>query len=282
LIITVDTDGDTITDVTYTVVTDTNGDWSLDTETVVPDSGTFPTLVDEDVLDITATDPGGNQGTGVVTISVDSDGDGLTDNDELALGTDPLNPDTDGDTISDGQEFNDDTNPLDDCDSINGMPLPDSDCDQDGLTTAEEQSLGTDPDNADTDGDLILDGQEVTDGTNPLDPCSAIGGTPPSGTACDIEIDNDLVGPGIDEGFFRILYIESFPNNTVEIFNRWGVKVFETKGYDNGSNVFRGISNGRATIQANEELPVGIYFYVINYENNGAGKSKSGYLYINR
>src|SRR4051812_19687330 len=35
---------------------------------------------------------------------VDSDGDGLTDEEELALGTDPFNPDTDGDGISDGVE----------------------------------------------------------------------------------------------------------------------------------------------------------------------------------
>ena len=31
----------------------------------------------------------------------DPDGDGLTNNQELALGTDPANPDTDGDGISD-------------------------------------------------------------------------------------------------------------------------------------------------------------------------------------
>ncbi len=37
-------------------------------------------------------------------IFLDSDGDGLTDAEELALGTDPLNPDTDGDGYSDGVE----------------------------------------------------------------------------------------------------------------------------------------------------------------------------------
>lgn len=36
--------------------------------------------------------------------SADSDGDGLTDSEELLLGTNPFNPDTDGDGLSDGQE----------------------------------------------------------------------------------------------------------------------------------------------------------------------------------
>ena len=37
--------------------------------------------------------------------NVDSDGDGLSDEDEIALGTDPHNPDTDGDGLRDGDEI---------------------------------------------------------------------------------------------------------------------------------------------------------------------------------
>src|SRR5690606_2932203 len=36
--------------------------------------------------------------------TVDRDGDGLTDVEEIRLGTDPGNPDTDGDGLLDGQE----------------------------------------------------------------------------------------------------------------------------------------------------------------------------------
>ncbi|WP_169630303.1 gliding motility-associated C-terminal domain-containing protein [Flavobacterium sp. ASW18X] len=76
----------------------------------------------------------------------DTDGDGLSDGEETNLGTNPTNADTDGDTINDGQEvLTDNTNPLDDCDSIGGVPLPDGDCDMDGLSNGEELELGSDP-----------------------------------------------------------------------------------------------------------------------------------------
>ena len=44
---------------------------------------------------------------------LDSDGDGLTDEEEMRLGTDPLNPDTDGDGFPDGLEVALGSNPLD-------------------------------------------------------------------------------------------------------------------------------------------------------------------------
>jgi len=212
----------------------------------------------------------------------DCDDDGLTNDEEVSLGTDPENPDTDGDGILDGQEVIDNTNPLDDCDSIGGTPLGTSDCDNDGLTNDQETTAGTDPNNPDTDNDGIQDGQEVIDNTDPLDPCDSIGGTPPASVICDIAIDNDLVDPNVNNGTFTIRNIENFPDNTVQIFNRWGVQVFETNGYDNAGNAFRGISNGRATLSESDQLPVGVYYYVINYTNNGEAKSRAGYLYINR
>jgi hypothetical protein len=52
-------------------------------------------------------------GLSPVGIAFDTDGDGLPDDMEKRLGTDPLNKDTDGDGISDAQEFKNGTNPLD-------------------------------------------------------------------------------------------------------------------------------------------------------------------------
>ena len=77
--------------------------------------------------------------------------------------------------------------------------------------------------------------------------------------------------------------IECYPDNNVEIYNRWGVLVFETKGYDNSTRVFRGFSEGRTTIKQNDGLPTGTYFYILQYKKqDGSTAKKDGYLYINR
>ena len=92
---------------------------------------------------------------------LDSDGDGLLDNKEAEIGTDPFNPDTDGDGLSDGEEVN-----LYRTDPLN----PDSDWDglKDG---AEIITYKTDPLDRDTDKGGVADGHEVIeDGTDPLDP----------------------------------------------------------------------------------------------------------------
>jgi gliding motility-associated-like protein len=104
-------------------------------------------------------------------------------------------------------------------------------------------------------------------------------------TSC-VEIFN-LVTPTIQDGlndYFLIECINKYPNNTVEIFNRWGVKVFGTKNYDSNGNVFRGFSDGRATIDGSETLPTGTYFYILTYERTDVDqpytKKQSGYLYL--
>lgn len=69
-----------------------------------------------------------------LSISDDPDGDGLTTEQELLLGTDPLNWDTDGDGLGDGDEVN---------------------------------THSTDPLRVDTDGDGQPDGAEILAGTSP-------------------------------------------------------------------------------------------------------------------
>ena len=82
---------------------------------------------------------------------------------------------------------------------------------------------------------------------------------------------------------FHIGGIENYPNNTVRIFNRWGVKVFDTEGYDNVRNVFKGFSNGRVTVEGSENLPQGTYYYIIKYiDENGQKESKVGWLYLKK
>ena len=87
-------------------------------------------------------------------------------------------------------------------------------------------------------------------------------------------------GDGINDNF-HIKGIDNYPDNSVEIYNRWGVKVFDTKSYNESDNMFRGYSDGRATINRNEKLPTGTYFYILKYNNTQKVIEKSGYLYIN-
>lgn len=129
----------------------------------------------------------------VAAYPMDSDGDGLTDDQERELGTDPTKADSDGDGFHDFDEVTtrksdptvfDETKPderpkygtavPDPADAFEppvqpatGSPIPPSqpaageDVDGDGLLVEQELKLGTDPKNPDSDGDGLDDGVEV-------------------------------------------------------------------------------------------------------------------------
>ncbi|WP_430614900.1 gliding motility-associated C-terminal domain-containing protein [Flavobacterium sp. JP2137] len=90
-------------------------------------------------------------------------------------------------------------------------------------------------------------------------------------------------GDGIND-YFIIENIEQFPNNTVQIYNRWGVKVFGTTNYNTSGNVFNGVSDGRGTLQKSDNLPTGTYYYIITYEYTDSSGThtvkKAGYLHL--
>ena len=82
---------------------------------------------------------------------------------------------------------------------------------------------------------------------------------------------------------FTIGGVQAFPDNTLKIYNRWGVKVFDQDNYTNDiETLFRGRSNGRVTIAEEEELPTGTYYYVFEAETSSGTESKIGFLYISR
>jgi hypothetical protein len=84
----------------------------------------------------------------------DPDQDGLTTDEENALGTDPLAADTNGDGIPDANAL------------AAGLSATNPDMDGDGVSNAAERSQGTNPLRADTDGDGVSDGVDAF----PLDP----------------------------------------------------------------------------------------------------------------
>lgn len=125
----------------------------------------------------------------VPDIDLDSDSDGLTNIDEIdTYQTNPMNPDSDFDTLSDGDEvyvyF---TSPFSSDSDEDGMPDnyeilyashdpndptdAQEDPDNDNLVNLDERAMGTHPENPDTDGDSLLDGDEINRYyTNPLQP----------------------------------------------------------------------------------------------------------------
>ncbi|KQO34735.1 hypothetical protein ASF10_03225 [Flavobacterium sp. Leaf82] len=82
---------------------------------------------------------------------------------------------------------------------------------------------------------------------------------------------------------FYIQGLECYPDNTVEIYNRWGVLVYDIDKYNNEDRVFTGFSEGRTTVKQTDGLPVGTYFYILKYKDSGSNLHEmSGYLYINK
>ncbi|MBI5543479.1 MAG: calcium-binding protein [Deltaproteobacteria bacterium] len=96
----------------------------------------------------------------------DSDGDGLPDEDEDKLGSDPDNPDTETDGLLDGVEVVAGLDPLT-ANEVRGCDLG-IDADRDGLNQCEERLVGTNDCMGDTDGDGIPDLVELYAGTNPI------------------------------------------------------------------------------------------------------------------
>jgi len=110
--------------------------------------------------------------------------------------------------------------------------------------------------------------------------------------ACGNVLVHNAFSPNGDNinDFFKIDNIDDttcYPGNTVEIYNRWGVLVFETTNYNNTTNAFDGTSRGRTTVKQSDGLPTGTYFYIINYKsldgnNNVQDHKLDGYLYLSK
>ncbi|HZH36968.1 MAG TPA: gliding motility-associated C-terminal domain-containing protein, partial [Flavisolibacter sp.] len=76
-------------------------------------------------------------------------------------------------------------------------------------------------------------------------------------------------GDGVHDRW-EIQYLDSYPGAIIEVFNRYGQKVFESKGY---TKPWDGTVNGKP-------LPVGTYYYLIDPKNGR--KPISGFVDIIR
>ncbi|MEY3238376.1 MAG: hypothetical protein RI883_2477, partial [Bacteroidota bacterium] len=88
----------------------------------------------------------------------------------------------------------------------------------------------------------------------------------PEGFSPNGDLINDL---------FVIRGILYFPENTFTVFNRWGIKIFETNQYQ---NTWDGKSNSDVNV-GGDVLPVGTYFYVLDL-GDGSDFYK-GTIYLN-
>tara|TARA_B100001750_G_scaffold133631_1_gene106278 strand:+ start:14054 stop:17134 length:3081 start_codon:yes stop_codon:yes gene_type:complete len=188
---------------------------------------------------------------------VDTDGDGLDDGYE-------------GSDVNDGFDVNDEiddpANDLPDTDGTEDVNYRDFDDDGDGIDTPNED-LNNDGNPTNDDGD--------NDGTpSYLDPDESV----------EIVV-MQMVTPNGD-GKNEFLWIENVDkalNNSLRIFNRWGVEVYQGEDYNNQNNVFDGRSKGRSTVSVGDYLPAGVYFYIFDYNTeDNRSVTDRGYIYISK
>ncbi|MCX2742384.1 cadherin domain-containing protein [Mangrovivirga sp. M17] len=174
----------------------------------------------------------------ITVIVMDSDEDGIPDHIEI------------------GEDIN---NPLDS--DEDGTPdYLSTDSDGDDIPDSEE--AGSDPCNpADFNNNGILDYREEEIVIKPLKPTK---GFSPNGDG-----NND---------FWTIEGIGEFPQNRVEIYNRWGNLIYQATGYDNFNVRWEG-QNTELNL-GGEGAPDGTYFYFLYIE--GSSKPLQGFLVLKR
>ncbi len=93
-----------------------------------------------------------------------------------------------------------------------------------------------------------------------------------------------IVSPNGDgnHDILTITGLDVRPINSLRIYNRSGRLVFTTVTYNTTGNYFDGTSQEVLTTGKDKQLPIGTYFYILNYvDTTMEVKNLSGHLYLN-
>lgn len=104
---------------------------------------------------------------------------------------------------------------------------------------------------------------------------------------CDIVIYTAVTpnGDGNNDYFLIDTSNNECANNLhLQVYNRWGVKVFESNNYGVDGDVFDGFSSGRITVNDSKQLPTGTYYYILEYQYDNPSENnrhkQAGFLYL--
>ena len=259
--------------------TDSDGDGTPDYQDTDSDNDGIPDSQEAGDNPATPTD---TDGDGVPDYQdTDSDNDGIPDATEA--GSDPTTPqdtdgdgipdhldqDADGDGVADATEAGSDPAAPNDADG-DGIPdYLDTDSDGDGIADATE--VGSDPNNpTDTDNDGVPDYQDTdSDGD----------GTPDQQEGTLVIYEGFSPNDDNTNETWQIGGIENYPNNTVQIYNRWGNLLFEVQGYNNQDKAW-GSDSSVGLILGSKNVPDGTYFYLIDLGDGSA--VRKGFITVHR
>lgn len=107
---------------------------------------------------------------------------------------------------------------------------------------------------------------------------SAVVNVPSETSQCAITIYSGFTPNGDnDNDTWKIDGIGLFPENNIEIYNRWGDRVWKNSNYDNKNVVFAGAGSNGAN------LDNGTYFYIVELVNHsGAKELYKGWVELTR
>jgi gliding motility-associated-like protein len=242
-----------------------------------------------------------------ITVSIDADGDGVIDLDDIDSDNDGIpdlveqstalnGGDTDGDGIPDHLDLDSDNDGIFDIIEAGGVDVDgdgmvDNMIDLNGNGMSDYHEMYPHP-LPDTDGDGLPDYQDVDDDGDGIltideydanedgivDDCNG-DGLPDylDPISCNVWVP-EVFTPNWD-GKNDVLVINgifAYPENEFKVYNRWGTLVFKSKGYQNS---WAG-TNDEQVYLYESELPDGTYFYVLDL-NNGETPMK-GFIQITR